>query len=306
MKNYLQRHLLSAYLPETEHAPGVKRFANRNGWHDYYIGDKLIFSHRETIYDSQAFPEKLHTHDFFEMDIYLNGNIRYIADNCEFIPARDDILIFPPGCHHTARLMENGTYERLVFYFNSHLVDFLGKDCLPALFRSPNACSLSIEHQKRAEFYYLRERLNDTVHSRENDAAIEAFAYVLQLFHLIANHTKVNRNRIMDIPQKVLDVKHYIDHNFQTIGSIEEVAGHFFYSREYVSRIFKQYFNLNISEHLQNQKIDYAKHLLEQGNSVSFASASAGFKSSSSFISAFKQRTGMTPVEYKKAHKKRK
>ena len=133
MKNYLQRHLLSAYLPETEHAPGVKRYANRNGWHDYYIGDKLIFSHRETIYDSQAFPEKLHTHDFFEMDIYLNGNIRYIADNCEFIPARDDILIFPPGCHHTARLMENGTYEpgmddlkALCTYFHVSADYFLG------------------------------------------------------------------------------------------------------------------------------------------------------------------------------------
>ena len=74
MKNYLQKHLHSVYLPTATHLPGLVRYENRYGWQDYYIGDKILFSHRKTVYDFAGFPEKLHSHSFYEMDIYVSGN----------------------------------------------------------------------------------------------------------------------------------------------------------------------------------------------------------------------------------------
>ena len=101
----------------------------------------------------------------------------------------------------------------------------------------------------------------------------------------------------------MLDIKHYVDHNFQALNTTAEIAAHFFYSREYVSRVFKQHYNINLSEYLVNQKINHAKRLLEQGNSVSFSCNEAGFKSTSAFINAFRMRTNMTPAEYKRSCK---
>lgn len=96
MKNYLERHRTSVYLPTCTSLPGLTRYENSRGWQDYYIGDKLLFSHRKTVYDQQTFPEKLHSHTFYEMDIYIEGGISYIADKQEFSPVRDNILLFPP------------------------------------------------------------------------------------------------------------------------------------------------------------------------------------------------------------------
>lgn len=304
MKNYLQRHLNSSYLPTENRLPGLICYESKYGWHDYYIGDKLVFSHRKTTYDFSGFPEKLHTHDFYEMDIYVDGAICYIADKQEFSPVRDNIIIIPPGCQHTARMLDKGAYERYVFYFNPELLDFLGVGYFDRIFRYKEASCLSVLHDKRAEFYYLRERLMDVLHSENTeDASAQALCYAIQLLLLVSNCTKVNHKSIAEIPQKVLDIKHYVDHNFQTLNTTAEIAAHFFYSREYVSRIFRQHFNINLSEYLINQRISYAQRLLEQGNSVSFSCREAGFKSSSTFINAFRLRVKMTPAEYKRSCK---
>lgn len=304
MKNYLQQHLFSVYLPTENRLPGLVSYENKYGWHDYYIGDKLLFSHRKTVYDFAGFPEKLHAHNFYEVDIYVDGNICYIADKQEFSPVRDNIIVIPPGCQHTARMLDNGAYERYVFYFDPELLDFLGAGYFSEVFRYREASCLSVVHNKRAEFYYLRERLMDVLHSEDTeDAAAHALCYAVQLLLLVSNDTKINHKSIAEIPQKVLDVKHYVDHNFQTINTTAEIATHFFYSREYVSRVFKQHYNINLSEYLVNQKINYARRLLEQGNSVSFACNAAGFKSTSAFINAFRLRTNMTPAEYKRTFK---
>ena len=127
MKNYLQRHLISSYSSTEVHLPGLSRYESKFGWHDYYIGDKMVFSHRKTTYDFSGFPEKLHTHVFYEIDIYVDGNICYIADKQEFSPVRDNIIVLPPGCQHTARMLDKGAYERYVFYFNPELLDFLNE-----------------------------------------------------------------------------------------------------------------------------------------------------------------------------------
>ena len=304
MKNYLQQHLFSVYLPTENRLPGLVSYENKYGWHDYYIGDKLLFSHRKTVYDFAGFPEKLHAHNFYEVDIYVDGNICYIADKQEFSPVRDNIIVIPPGCQHTARMLDNGAYERYVFYFDPELLDFLGAGYFSEVFRYREASCLSVVHNKRAEFYYLRERLMDVLHSEDTeDAAAHALCYAVQLLLLVSNDTKVNHKSIAEIPQKVLDVKHYVDHNFQTINTTAEIATHFFYSREYVSRVFKQHYNINLSEYLVNQKINHARRLLEQGNSVSFACNAAGFKSTSAFINAFRLRTNITPAEYKRSYK---
>lgn len=151
METYLQSHKLSRYLPSAKLLPGVKKYSNRFGWDDFYIGKHLIFSHRKTIYDLTAFPEKLHSHNFYEMDIYEEGSISYISDNQEIFPNKHDIIVFPPERFHTARLSEKSEYNRYVFYFDPQLFDFLGRGCLPKIFKSNSAGCYCIEQEKRGE-----------------------------------------------------------------------------------------------------------------------------------------------------------
>ena len=117
---------------------------------------------------------------------------------------------------------------------------------------------------------------------------------------MISSSSEPNSTRIMDIPANVRELREYVDRNFRTLQTVNDIARHFYYSREYVSKIFRKYYNLPLSEYLMNQKINCAKAWLTEGKSVTAAYSSCGFHSMSSFINAFRKRTGVTPSEYKK------
>ena len=303
MKDYLQSHIIKKYLPNPMILSGLKKYMNSSGWEDFYIGNHLLFSHRKTYYSTGMFPEKLHSHVFFEMDIYMEGSISYISDNQEMLPHKNDIMLFPPGCQHTARLLEPGHYERYVFYFSPQFFADMGMTEFPAFFSQIHACFHHIRPDAYPTFCYLLEHLKHTLTQLEHDATLSAFSDVLQLFHLITVSSEPNSTRIMDIPANVRELREYVDQYFKTLQTVNEIAQHFYYSREYVSKIFRQYYNLPLSEYLMIQKINYAKALLTEGKSVTCACSSCGFHSMSSFINAFRKRTGITPSEYKKKKK---
>ena len=305
MKGYLQSHIEKNYLPSPILLSGLKKYVNSSGWEDFYIGNHLVFSHRKTYYNAGMFPEKLHSHVFFEMDIYREGSISYISDSQEMLPHENDIMLFPPGCQHTARLLEPGCYERYVFYFSPYFFTDMGMTELPAFFSETHTCFHHIRPDAYPAFCYLLEHLKHTLAQLEPDATLSAFSDVLQLFHLIAANSEPNSTRIIDIPVNVRELREYVDRNFQTLQTVNDIAQHFYYSREYVSKIFRQYYNIPLSEYLMNQKINSAKSLLKESKSVTYACNSCGFHSMSSFINAFRKRTGVTPSEYKKKNKSR-
>lgn len=306
MNAYLSEHISNRYLHDSQNYYGVTKYTNKTGWDDYYVGSNLIFSHRTTNYELSIFPEKLHSHPFYEIDIYSRGDITYISDNKEFTPHDNDILIFPPGTYHTARLLEKSLYDRHVFYFSTKLFQSLGNDFLPEIFTNDGASCLSLNRESRGRFFYLLEELKSTLQSKMPNCGLLSYSYILQLFSLISSGTRINRDGMAFIPQKILDIKEYVDKNFQFISSVSDVANQFFYSREYVSRVFKQYYNINLSEYIVNRKIACAKALLEEGRSVSYTSDTSGFRSLSSFTEAFRTRTGMNPSEYKRTYRSKK
>jgi len=246
------------------------------------------------------FPEKLHTHTFYEMDIFLGGQISYIVSDHEVFPQRGGILFVPPGITHTARQLEKSEYNRIVFYFDSKAFDFLGPGSLPAFFYEPDAGYFSVKDEFQAQFHYLLEQIRYTLEHPCEGVTLLSFTYILQLFLLIARHSQSDREHFSKLPLKVLQIKTYIDQNYQTITSTAEVASHFFYSREYVSRIFKQYFNTNLSEYITRKKIENAKQALENGQSVTQAFSVSGYRSMSAFIAAFRSITSMSPSDFRR------
>ena len=191
-----------------------------------------------------------------------------------------------------------------MFYFSPSFFSDLGIGAPPAFFAQEAPSFHHVRPEKLAEFRYLLQQLEYTLAFWQTDSVLTAYSLILELFFLTAHYSDVNSSRIADIPSSVRSLREYVDQHFQSIQNVADIASHFYYSREYVSRIFRQYYNMHLSEYLLNQKIGYAKGLLEEGKSVSFAFDASGFHSMSSFINAFRQRTGMTPSEYKRAHRR--
>jgi AraC-like DNA-binding protein len=300
LQQYLQSHIADRrYSDEPAHLPGMKIYQNKFGWKDYLLGNNLIYSHRETTYDMSVFPERLHSHPFFEMDIYISGMISYISDNQEIIPVRGSVLLFPPQVMHTAHLSEKSKYERYVFYFTPQFFYAFGADLLPLLSKMKTAC-LEILPEAQGMFYYYLNKIQYISETRTDETVLAMNACILQFFVLLSEKGRQNSKSVYHLPQNIVQIKSYIDDNLQTISTVGEISAHFHYSREYLSRLFRQYYNINISEYITRQKISAAKKALESGSRVTEAFQLSGYHTMSSFISAFKKFVNMTPSEYRK------
>jgi YesN/AraC family two-component response regulator len=98
--------------------------------------------------------------------------------------------------------------------------------------------------------------------------------------------------------QKIL---HYIDLNdLGTTVSLENVASFIGLTPQYISRLFKQHFNINFIEYVTQRRINLAADLLKTTDlSVREVSARCGYNDMSYFSKVFSRFIGLTPREYR-------
>ncbi len=272
-------------------------------WREHAVGDNMIYSYRSTEYDSATFPESLHFHDYYEIVIVMKGNIRYICEGDSVVPEHGDIIIIPPGRLHTSMITTGSTeYTRHVFYlFPSAFDSFGGASLLAFLKRSEQErFYTSLRPSRRQEMIALLERIERALTAETPDHHALAIGYILQLFFLLNHPVNLDVRQDAYFPPNIIQIKSYMDEHFTEIESISEVADHFFYSREYVSRLFKRYFNTTIHDYLLQRRVSYCRELMEGSMPLSDICFHAGFGSPSTFIRAFRAVTGMVPSEYRR------
>lgn len=100
---------------------------------------------------------------------------------------------------------------------------------------------------------------------------------------------------------KILRVCEYIDANFPTIRSIDEIAEKCYISKYHMCREFKRQTGKTVVTYLSEKRMQTAKLLLETNvMQVSQIAREVGFESENYFYSVFKKLVGCTPLQYAK------
>ncbi len=98
----------------------------------------------------------------------------------------------------------------------------------------------------------------------------------------------------------MLEEKPYLDSHYSIIQLSKEVG---ISSRE-LSKLLNQYLNQNFHDYINNFRVEEFKRLVQDSENSKFSilsiSMDAGFRSKSTFNSAFKKFTGITPSQYSK------
>lgn len=284
----------------------VKNHTTIKNWENRLIGDRLSYAYRDTVYDSNTYPSNLHYHDYYELVIFISGNTRYLCEGSVYYPKCGDVIIIPPGNFHMSAInCEKTHYIRHVFYFYPSVFDSIGQNILTEfLSRTDKSTLLSFSSaEKTKKLTELLEQLNT---SFKTDLPIEEalrLSYLIQIFYLFNYGECAFKNEISTLPENVLAIQKYIDENFADISSASQVAEHFYYSREYVSRLFKKHFDTPISDYITKRKVEKSRSLISQDMALTDIAFRVGFGSISSFIRAFHSVTGMSPSEYRKLQK---
>ncbi|MZQ84775.1 response regulator [Paenibacillus sp. 5J-6] len=99
----------------------------------------------------------------------------------------------------------------------------------------------------------------------------------------------------------IFEISEYLQNHYHEDVTLQEIASRFFLSREYISRKFKQEFEVNLSDYLGQIRMSKAKVLLRNPHlRISQVAEMVGYQDEKYFSKVFKKLEGITPNEYRK------
>lgn len=145
----------------------------------------------------------------------------------------------------------------------------------------------------------------------------DAYIQKCELAETTDRITELNYRMILDYAERVAKLKlgqnpsvlvtkvsNYIQKHLSEAIKVEDIANELYIGRSRLSTNFKNETGINISDYITQIKIDEAKRLLRYSNqSFSQISLYLGFSSQSHFSKVFKDKTELTPFEYRQLHK---
>ncbi len=294
--------LISHYIEQQK-----KRYPEIINWTNHIISDRLSYSYRDTVYDRGTYPSALHCHDYYELVIFEEGDIHYICEGNVYYPKYGDIILIPPSKFHMSVIdRERTRYKRHVFYLYSSAFDTIGHSSLTSFFDHAKSEGLLALDSLEARLSLI-DLLKNLVKALDEDPSplgeALGLSYIIQIFYLMNQKHCQPKNEKASLPENILRIQNYIDHNFSGISSVSQVAEHFFYSREYTSRLFRKHFDTTISDYIMKRRVAESQVLILQDMPMIDIAYQVGFGSLSTFIRAFRSVTNMTPSEYRKLRK---
>lgn len=110
--------------------------------------------------------------------------------------------------------------------------------------------------------------------------------------------------KTLNIKQRINEIISYIHNNYAENIGLGEIAEEYDLSPHYLSRIFKECTNINISDYIAQYRIKTAQQLLLNSDEpIQDIAEKVGIISRATFLRLFKNITGISPTQYRKIYK---
>lgn len=96
------------------------------------------------------------------------------------------------------------------------------------------------------------------------------------------------------------EIAEYLVQHYDQDIKLQDIADHFYLSREYIARKFKQSYGDTVIGYLTNIRMEKAIDLLENPHlKIAEIASKVGYQNEKYFSKIFKKRTGTCPKEYR-------
>lgn len=100
--------------------------------------------------------------------------------------------------------------------------------------------------------------------------------------------------------QNLINIKEYLDANFQNKITLDELSKNFYINKFYLTRVFKEQFGLSVNQYLLQIRITHAKQLLRfTDKTMEEIASECGLSEPNYFSRIFKKVEGITPSTFR-------
>lgn len=275
-----------------------------------YRSDELIRSdcNFHIFFSNKHTGAELHTHDFIEIVYIMEGSSAERVNDEEYEVKRGDLIFINYQSIHTFTTDKHFSYVNICF--KPETVDslitpenafaLLQLTAFDELRKDNEGGMVSFSGTERDEIETLLKNMLSEYRSKEpfRRTVLESYMNILLVKILRKTNAEPQSIEQSGTWQKIAD---YIDRNLGEELTLSALAQKCFYNPAYFSRIFKEHFNMSLTEYVNYRRVELAKTLLSKGElSVEEIAFRVGYSSKTSFYRAFTRMTGATPAEYKK------
>ena len=250
-------------------------------------------------WNEQGNKSDIHTHDFLEISIVLEGQANYTIEEQEFQLNAGQIMLFNPGTHHGEE-QRTGTYSHQLHIGLTNIsLDGLKRNHLP----TKKAILNLGEYQW--EFLDKAWRLVKEYSEEQPEFQLMVKALIIEMLVLILRSLeKVQDNTVTLALSKNAKRKQYLvnhaiyyleNHHTQEI-TLEQLADTLYVSPTYLSKVFKESTGMSPINYLIQVRLKHAKELLANEQlTIREISQAVGYQDAYHFSKLFKKYYGVSP-----------
>ena len=257
--------------------------------------------------DAKQPPVIQHTHDYYELYFFFEGNVNYVIQDKTYHLSTGDFLILPPKLSHGPIFLDFcRPYRRFVVWIHPeffHQIMNQWED-LYQCFRYAISEHCYHYHTGALTFQEIQGRLVQIITEKKSSVCFHQTEAQLLLASLLVklnriiyeqNHSIVTKAEV-DRYQMICN---YIAQNLDSDLSLATLSQQFFLSKYYIAHLFKQTIGISLHQYIIKKRLESIQLAILSGAVISDVYLQYGFKDYSSFYRAFKKEFGCSPKEFR-------
>ncbi len=245
----------------------------------------------------------LHAHPYYEFYFFLEGNVEAQINKEHCILSCGDIIAVPPGTTHGVFIKNfDVPYRRFDLWMSVDFYDRLTSisrefGYFPELATKKN---IYIIHTEPIAFNGILSKLYGIIEEQKSNRFGKNMQLMILLSDLGLTVNRLAYEQFNNYPEAIQDtlyqnICNYIDNNLGEDLSLDNIAGHFFLSKYYLSHVFKDNLGISIHRYISKRRLKLCHDAIVSGTPVSQTYRQYGFDDYSSFYRAFRKEYGMSP-----------
>ncbi len=262
--------------------------------------------------NSRFNPVPFHIHSYVEICYVYSGVCPQNINGINTILKENQVLLLDEDVPHSiGELGENDITISIIVskqYISNNVYSKFSSDNILSNFFI-NAINEKAKHDKYILFdttdnnrirLFFQELLIECYNPSTNDEDTKKFLFLVIMSELINSYkveqTKHNYNKTSI---SIVAILKYIENNYKTCTH-DEVAKHFYVSKNHLTKLIKKYTNMTYKELIQDKKLNISATLLRNSTlNITMVANKSGYENISFFYKKFYQKFGLTPNEYR-------
>ena len=230
---------------------------------------------------------RLHSHNEYEILMFLDGNSKYIIEDKIYTLEKGDVII---AKHHELHRIYHNTpaqYHRIVikvppqFFEEKNCAEYVRFFDEKSMDSGSKIDNLTV---KSSGLYDAVMRFKKYSDNFKNANSPITDSIIVEIFYIISKAVSFSAPDTGN--SQVKSIIAYINENFTQKITLDTLAEKFFISKYHLCRIFRKATGLTVLDYIRSKRLIFAKELISKGYNKTEAALMAGFNDYSLFYRA--------------------